>query len=79
MENRHLLCASLVLNALDIIENKTGKMAHDIDEISGYLDRYYTGDYKVHWFLNKLNQYIDYLSSQDKLNGETFNDYLENF
>lgn len=72
----NLIPVDRILNLFEIIEDKTNTMIHDIPEFTRLIDLFYKGDIEPLYLVNKLNHYIDWLASQNKINGQDFYDYL---
>lgn len=59
---RERIQTSRILKVMNIIEDKTDKMIHEIPELKDVQERYYRGDTSGHFLLSELNKYLDKLN-----------------
>lgn len=73
--------ATRIFITLDTIENLTGKMAHENEDIAAKLDAWNRADLKDSYFQEFLNKYLDKLVSNENnktRNRRRRNDYQAN-
>lgn len=62
MNDKEQVIKNSIFNLLDRVEDKTGKMAHEIEEIKYDLEKWQNGEIRSIYFKEVLNKFFDGLN-----------------